>query len=235
MKLISLLSIIFTAAVATAAFDTDQPKIIDARPSKVYVPNGFDSNDQVQVVTEGYFPNGCYRPGDVSVSVDHSAKEIAIKTKAYEYPGFCIQVVVSYSQVVNVGLLEEGNYRIVLGSDQSFLNQVTVKKASVPSADDYIYAPVNQALLSKVNGEATLILTGTFTNSCMSLQEVKINVDSDTIVVQPIVEMANENCVEGNFPFRYNRYVGKDIKPGRYLLHVRSMNGRAINNLIDIN
>jgi hypothetical protein len=54
------------------------------------------------------------------------------------------------------------------------------------------------------------------------------------IVVLPIAKMETRpDCKDGKFPF--NKVVSVDLVPkGRYLLHVRSMNSKAINNLVDV-
>jgi hypothetical protein len=235
MKLTIFFLLLFTSITASANFDQTSPALVKVSPKKVYVPKGFDSNDQVQVVAEGAFPNGCYKPGDATAKVDHESKEIVIQTNAYKYQGICIQVIVNYSQVINMGVLQEGVYKVINEADDSVLTEITIKAANTSDPDDFIYAPINQALISKIDGETNLVLTGTFTNSCMSLKEVIVTSDADSMVVQPIVEVATEDCEDGNFPFRYNRAIPNLLSPGRYLLHVRSMNGRAFNNLIDIN
>jgi len=235
MKKISILLITLISSVAMANFGEDLPTQVDVKPNRVYIPKGFDSNDQVQVVVEGYFPNGCYRPGQAVARVDQEANEIFVSTKAYLYSGICIQVIVNYSKVVDIGLLKEGTYKIYNETDKSLLSEITIESAKVSDPDDFNYAPVNQALLTKTNNETVLVLTGTFTNSCLSLDEVKASVYKDSVVVQPIVKISNKNCKEGSFPYKYNGVVEDMKNPGRYLLHVRSINGKSFNNLVDIN
>lgn len=198
-----------------------------------YIPNGFDTNDTAQIVGEGLFSNGCYRPAGVDFSVDHVKKEITLNPKAYHYDGVCIQVLVPYSQVVDVGILKAGKYTVKQG-DQKNLGELNVKLATNSSPDDYLYAPISQAYVTSSKGEVQVKISGEFTNSCMSLVQVLTEVQPRVIVVLPIAELVDGPlCAQGMFPFEKTITL-KNVKPERYLLHVRSLNAKAINNLVTI-
>ena len=201
---------------------------------KVFVPRGFDSNDNVEFVGTGHFAHSCYRMSQPDITVDPTAHTIRVSASAYQFPGFCIQVVLPFEQTVEVGVVPPGHYQIIQGVDSKVLGQVDVQAASHGPQDDYLYAPISQAFFNQDHGVSQVYLTGNFPNTCMHMKEVKTTVASDTIVVQPIVEMQNTGaCAATPVPFKSVVNVD-NLKPGQYLLHVRSMNGHAVNDLVDV-
>jgi hypothetical protein len=221
------------ALMAFPAFAQDPVKK-PATFNTIYVPKGFDSNDNVQIVGEGMFKNTCYRPAETTVQVDHEKKTITVGPVAYEYSGMCLQVVLPFDRVLDLGMLKAGTYSVIQATDGSMLGTVQVAEARTDSPDDFLYAPIDQAFLRQQNGQGEVFLTGSFSSSCMHMDQIKVSVQEKAIVVQPIAKMeARDGCLRGKFPF--SKMVKVDgLTKGRYLLHVRSMNARAINNLVDL-
>ncbi len=97
-----------------------------------------------------------------------------------------------------------------------------------------MYASVSQAYFQSKDSVNKVFLTGNVPSRCMKLKEVKTQVQSDVLVVQPILEIdPSEECVPGQSRFETSVDVGF-MKPGRYLLHVRTMNGNSVNNLVEV-
>ena len=46
-----------------------------------FSPNGFDDNDQIQVVIEGRLPNDCYRLEQADIKTNPQSKEILIQSR----------------------------------------------------------------------------------------------------------------------------------------------------------
>jgi hypothetical protein len=217
--------------VSTASAQTD-PTRVATKYSKIYVPDGYDSNDLVQMVGEGLFRNTCYRHAETLVAVDEATKTISVGPVAYEYKGYCIQIVLPFQRVMDVGILKPGKWTVKQDGGAT-LTEFTVVPAKTDSADDYLYAPVSQSFFSQDSGAARVIVSGEFTSDCMSLDAEKITVQRDVIVVQPIAKMeARANCVSGKFPFSKSISIPA-LKAGRYLLHTRSTGGNALNSLVD--
>jgi hypothetical protein len=210
------------------------PSKVPAMYDKVYVPQGFDSNDHIQIVGEGVFRNSCYRPADTEVRIDRPEGRIFVGPAAYEYNGFCLQVLLPFDRVIEVGILPAGDWEVVQSSDNSSLGKLHVKRATTESPDDYLYAPISQAFFRQKGQVSEIFVTGEFSNSCFKLDDVKVSVQKDVIVVQPIASLDNlQSCATGKFAF--SKIIQVDlIPPGRYLLHVRSMNSKAINTLVDV-
>jgi len=71
MKLASFF-LLFSSAVFA------QPVIISAPVEHLYVPTGFDSNDSVEVIVTGNFPNACYSRNNVEVKMTGDIIDIKV-------------------------------------------------------------------------------------------------------------------------------------------------------------
>jgi len=222
---------IFGSAAAMA--ETDPVKVPEIF-NKIYIPIGFDSNDHIQVVGEGIHQTSCFRNAEAQVHVDQQNMRIELDPQAYQYNGICLQVLVPFTKIVDIGILKTGKWEVVQGANRGPSAILNVRQATTDNADDYLYAPISQAFYSQSKAGRQVILTGEFSNNCMTLTSVKTDIQPDVIVLQPISEMATRaNCAAGHFPFSRTVNIST-AKPGRYLLHVRSLNGNAVNSLIDV-
>lgn len=229
------ISLLFIAGAASATTSISiPPGKVAATFNKVYAPGGFDSNDNVQIVGEGMFKNTCYRHAETTVRVEESTHTIYLGPVAYEYAGLCLQVILPFERVIDVGILKAGTWRIVQGDGTQKLNEVSIRTALTDQPDDYLYAPISQAFFQQKGAVSEIFLTGDFPNECLSMDEIKVTLEKDVIVVQPIAKMETRaSCKDGKFPF--TKSVSVDLIPaGRYLLHVRSLNGHAVNSLVDV-
>lgn len=232
--MLQLLMITFVSFWISIASAQTEPILLPTSFNAIYAPNGFDSNDNVQLIGEGLFPNTCYRPAPAKVSVDSDRKLISLTPMAYQYNGMCLQVILPYERVIDIGILKAGTYTVEQLPDHSILGSVQVSPALSENPDDFLYAPISQAFFKQRGSTSEVALSGDFLSECMSLREVKVTIEPKAIVLQPIVQIEDRpRCQEGRFPF--NKVVSIDnIPKGRYMLHVRSMNGKAINSLVDV-
>lgn len=233
MNRLALITALLLGCTSLTAFAQYEPTTEGATFDKVYVPVGFDNNDHIQIVGEGLFENACYRPAPTVVNIDQATQTINLGPVAYKYSGFCAQVVLPFERAIDIGVLKIGVWKVTQGKDPKVIAEIPVKPALAFAPDDFLYAPVTQAFLRQSGKRTMVFVTGQFTNSCMSMEKVEVNANGDTIVVQPIAQMGEKDCKEGSFPFQKAVRVPK-LKEGRYLLHVRSLNGNAINNLVNI-
>ncbi len=232
----SALSFLTCFAVSVTSSATNEPVRVGATFAKIYVPGGFDSNDNVQIVGEGMFRNTCYRPAPSTVTVDPATSTINVGPVAYEYSGFCLQVILPFQRVLDLGILKPGTWRVLQGHGVNLqqLGEVSIRPALTEQADDFLYAPVDQAFYQE-NGLASVVyLTGQFRLSCMKMDTVKTTVEKDVLVIQPIAKIIAGPCNEGTFAFNQKVDLGF-VPKGRYLLHVRSANGNSVNSLVSVN
>ena len=118
MKIINTLTSVvigslFVGGVALAQDTSLEPKEILAPIQKVFLPTGFDNNDNTEVIVHGHFPNSCFKVGHSNYEVDMNKKEITVSLSAYEYrSSFCVQIVTPFTQSIKVGVLPAGNYNV---------------------------------------------------------------------------------------------------------------------------
>ncbi|MBI3018746.1 MAG: hypothetical protein HYY61_02495 [Deltaproteobacteria bacterium] len=214
------------------ATDPQGPRLLEVGVSDVFVPQGFDDNDNSQVVVEGYFPNTCYKLGPVKIEKEEN--RIKITPQAYFYHGPCLQVMVHYTQEINLGILKAGKYKLDIPSDcPEGTPTLFVAHSTNPGPDDYLYAPIESArVLSKET--PTVRLHGVFSNSCMSLDRVAVHLESNRVVaILPIAKFENtELCLNVLKPFHKDVRIEEPLN-GRTLLHIRSLNGNAVNVIED--
>lgn len=232
-----VLGVLFAVSLSASVVLAQEPQQVGVNFHTSYIPDGFDSNDNTQLVLEGSFKNSCYRPSQPKVKVDKSKKRITVEGRAYIYPGNCLDMVVPYHQVVDLGILGAGAYEVIQPtSEKNYeLGDLKIRKRSTTSPDDYLYAPVSQAYFTYNDNDQPIIrITGVFTNACMKIKDIRVKVVRDVISVLPIAELKGGNlCGSGRYRFSKSIEID-DVDPGRYLLHVRSLNAQAINTLIDI-
>jgi hypothetical protein len=233
MKTIAML--ILLVSQMTLAQDT--PKPMSWPLNHAFVPIGFDDNDKAQVTVEGVFPTTCYRVGPYSVEINEPFKTIALKQQAYKFSGSCIRVFVLFSQVMDLGFVKAGNYKLIDGQTGSTLGEIPVAVAKTSDPDDYFYAPISDAWINKdpATGRCDLNISGSFSNRCTKLKRIDVRIQTDVVVVQPIAEhiTTEDDCKDETTRFSVSQPMTESLT-GTYLLHVRSLNGQAVNKIVDL-
>lgn len=219
--------------------------LVQAPIDKVFVPQGFDDNDKVELIIHGQFPNSCYKMGPVDSTVDAANKKITISAEAYYYPGaVCTQMTVSFIKSVELkGALAAGSYKIEIAKrPEAETSALAIAKSTRPEADDYLYAAVQSAMVEeKTNGERNLILKGQHPylfQGCVKFEQIKTYVSpSKVLVVQPITRIENDSdaCTgEVNNRFEFKTPLKTALTAGEYVLHVRVLDGNSVNQLLEI-
>lgn len=235
MKSILVAALMF-GGYAVADDAVEQPARVSVPLSGAYIPGGFDSNDRAQLVVEGYFPNTCYRVGPYEKKLNSTSNEISVKQTAYKYKGPCLFMVVPFSQTIQVGILKANTYKVKDADNGSDLGELPVQAAKNSGPDDHLYASVNEAYVGVVDGnKKAIILQGELPGDCWALKETKVIQDGKNVIaVLPIIEKTRENsCNDYRLPFVKTVDIPA-VTAGRYLLHVRSLNGVAVNKLVDL-
>lgn len=89
----------------------------------VFIPSGFDSNSDVYVVTNGIFPNGCYRWSKADVKHTDSFTH-EVRSSAAVSQGMCIMVLVPFTKEVRLGKFEVGKHTLrFVNGDGTYLEK----------------------------------------------------------------------------------------------------------------
>ncbi len=233
---ITLLSLFLISA---SAWSTDtKPELVSIELKKAWVPVGFDDNDQAQIMVAGIFPNSCYKTGPYTVKQTERGIEVA--QLAYLYKAKCIQMAVPFSQVIELGLVPAAKHSLIDAKSGVSLGEISVVEAKDAAVDDYNYAPVSEAIILRdlTSPDPVLHMTGNLPSKSIRIKEIRVTPYADVVVVQPITE-----SIPGLQPiweliaevaprprFEVKKAL-KNLPKGVFLLHIRTMNGKAINQL----
>jgi hypothetical protein len=221
---------------ASADLPLPSPERVTVSAQRIYTPLGFDSNDNVQVVIHGRLPNTCYKITAPKVTVNELAHEISISPQAFSYSGCrCLDVLVSFTQTVDLGILSAGKYRVMELDGKGRLVQesfIPVSQARSMAPDDYLYAPVKNVRVENGPTGPSVVLNGTFPDTCMEIQEVKVmHTASHLYEVLPIASYkSGTQCDLNPRPFEI-KVALPEFEPGESLIYVRSLNGQSVNSV----
>ncbi len=89
--------------------------------NEIFVPVGYDYNDEVLVVIDGYLPSNCYKADHplVDKSKLYTEQKITIEAVIRESrieP--CIPALVPFSRVVNLGVIKRGDYVVYANAER---------------------------------------------------------------------------------------------------------------------
>ncbi len=216
-----------------------------AKPRTIYAPNGFDSNDNTQIILAGVLSGYCMKVGATQHQVDLQNFRIYVRQQI-SVTGNCsdLAMYLPYSTVIDLGPLPEGTYQVAAqdpSGQYSPMTQLRIRPATVPLSrpsasgpDARLYAPVRS--IEFWGGSATqapvLTLKGVLTNSCLSLDEAKVIYSAPNIAeVLPLVRLKKQDCkaVATEFVLPVSLPA---FPEGETLIHVRSMNGQSLNRVI---
>jgi hypothetical protein len=201
----------------------------------VFVPAGFDSNDNVEVVVTGYLPDLCYKAPRAQAEIKGNRAQVSITALKIKDPSvFCVQLAVPFMEVATLGVMDPGKYSLDVNAGQPTSRQgrVLIGESSSPAMDDFVYANVTN--IDRVAGTRKIVLKGTNPSDCYDLREIRfVSNDSDTYSVLPILKQVKADCRGPELPFVYEAEVPTELKADELLLHVRVMNGKSVNMLFN--
>ena len=200
---------------------------------EVFLPGGFDSTDNSQMIVFGEYKNSCYSQGNVDVNVDHKDKIVHVwMTQLFAQDTKCIQWVKPFTKVVDLGILKKGDYEIFLNTENEGRN-LPVSMANNSGPDERPYAPVSQVTYDQHNNELTV--KGILLDSCAKFERLETIYEKNrkVVAVLPILD-PRENCSpEASFNvWEAKTKLDLDQLNRLTLVHVRSMNGESKNLVI---
>jgi hypothetical protein len=224
----------FLALSSTSRADDQLPHPINLLPTNTFAPPGFDDNDNAEVVLQGNYISSCFRTGVPIVKVDQINFQIWIQSQTLYYQSsWCIRVLVPYTQEVDLGVLRQGLYTVNVADTQGRWHataRLPVAHAHTSAPDDFLYASATDA---RIEDGGLLRLTGTFSNDCMSMGEVTLLYRAQNIIeVLPKVNVAQRACRDVLVPFESAVKLNSPWH-GTTLVHIRTMNGHAINRIAE--
>lgn len=197
----------------------------------VYAPNGFDNNDDAQVVVSAYLPNLCYKAPRTQVAVRGNTVYVTLKALLDEN-SYCPEVIVPILEPISLGMLPPGMFRVVVNPGTRFTAQtaIGVTEASASTIDDYIYANVDH--VEVLPNSRHVILKGYNPSDCFVYDRTEFMTNGrDTISILPILKQIRTTCPRKMVPFAIGVDVPRGVPAAEILLHVRVMDGKSVNAL----
>lgn len=206
--------------------------LVNVDVKTLFVPVGFDDNDEIVVVADGYLQSSCLRLTTPLVLPDLQTKKIIVQPRAKRVEGECKwDFRVPFTQVITLSsALPKGSYT-VRTEDGKVTEQLGVVEASVGSVDNFMYAPIDKVRV-RVNeeGKFEAIVEGRFPDTCFRVSELKLFNSGKTLELLPIMDRQERDCEARETAFKAKKVL-PDLSPGRYLIHVRSLNGQSANDV----
>jgi hypothetical protein len=212
----------------------EEPILLSA--TKVFVPKGFDDNDQVQVVIDGWLNNSCESATTAKVNINHETREVEVLPMGVRKEGVCAQMRRRFNLTAAIGILPAADYR-VYANDRMMDESLSVAESNSSGPDDFSYAEIDRVTVdyapdrndALMDSRWSVILEGRLTSTCQKLKEIRVVDSSDTIEVLPITSDNGTECRPISSSFVERAFLPDYTTPGRYLIHVRSANGQAVN------
>jgi len=215
-----LLALLFCSSMAHAF---DKVKI----NGKMYVAEGFDDNDLVEVTVVGSLPDSCHRNPSFEIERKENNKYI-IQLYAHYVPNpeGCRQVSMPYQETINFGMMYAGEYSISLVNKQSTERKaLTISPASNYLVDEFLYGNVNGVIENDANRNIKLV--GVNPVNCLVFEKMDADIQGSMIILKPYFREKGV-CKNKPTPFTISYKVPRlPDSPKGILLHVRVMNGRS--------
>ena len=214
--------------------------VVTAPVDHLFIPSGFDNNDNVEVVVTGKFPNPCYSTNKVDVHVIDETIKINVTSLAKKFQSLrtCDDLKIPFSETVAVGSLQAGSYRIVVNENSPYeiKDKMEIAVSSSNSVDENIYAQIDYVDLGFTGGlSGDVTLVGSNISSCLSFDKVEfIHNNKDTFSIMPIMKKNGMDCPEVKSRLEIPIKINPEILEGKkVLLFVRSMEGKSVQSFIE--
>lgn len=216
-----------------------QAAIVPAPVDHLFIPAGFDNNDNVEVVVTGNFPSTCYSRNQVFVTVVDD--NINIQVNAYfnkASEAKCLTMVVPFTEVVTIGNLQAGTYKIRVNASQKkeLKNSIVIAESRSSSMDEYIYARVDYIDLGFTGGTTgSAFLHAQLPSPCLEFDRVEyLSNGKDTISIMPIMKKVSDFCPMKMVPYQVPvNYPIDELSSDKVLLFTRSIEGKSVSTIIN--
>ncbi|MEO5970681.1 MAG: hypothetical protein ABIQ95_12195 [Bdellovibrionia bacterium] len=211
---------------------------------------GYEEKNTVEAVLYGTLPSSCYTLGSYRTEQNDSNHTITVRQFATrQITGVCadetrmpehLKMSVPFTSEVHVGNLPAGDYKFIFNKmdGKQGLRMMNVAPNQTLTVDSLPYALISGVSAPDVvNGKDDLLvkISGVLNSSCTKLDDkVQVTSQDDVSVLLPTVSIKpGVVCAQALIPFEKQVNLGK-TESGVHLIHARSMNGRAVNKVIQV-
>ncbi len=220
-----LMSLAPLLMAGTAYFD-------NVKLSEIYIPTGFDKNDEAQIVITGHLPNLCEDKPIIKIKKDGTDIFIDVTTRHYEGNIFCPDALNPFTEVVSLGHLDEGYYQLYFNRGTS---NVQHRQLVVSDNNSLVDESQSVAFVSEVEIEDNnqIKIKGHKLSYCYSPGSVKILSNGEnTYSLVPVLNKETDFCPNKLTPVEYSINMPEGLDREEILLHVKSLSGQGVNKII---
>ena len=225
---VTILSLAFSSLLQAS------PIVVDAPVDHLFIPNGFDNNDNVEVMVTGNFPTTCFSRNKVEVAVKNETIDVKITSlDSSKNNTKCETLEIPFMESVTIGNLQAGDYKVVVNN--KLTEKLSIDVSSSNSVDEHLYAMINYVELGftgGLSGEAMLVGRSP---DCLQLEKVEyLSNGKDTLSILPIMKKVSATCTgEKNYLEVPVKFQPRAFANKKVLLFVRTMDGKSISSLVD--
>jgi hypothetical protein len=247
--------LIFSVLGTTFQFESPDPQgpvseLVSYEISDVFLPTGFDDNDEVEVIVVGSFPDAGWQVVEVKTKRENASFDLELFARRFS--GLSASVITPFAIPVKLGQLKasEEGYSIKAGS-KKFGSLIIQEARNKSQRDDYLYAPVDSLRIRYEFDRGTqklksriLILQGYFPSACyrfVDQQPIPLIRESRPFLIEilPVMEKMNARDCDAEKEteprdFEHEIEIPETVGSGRFLVHVRTLNGMSFNKLINL-
>ena len=234
MKFLLISLALFSSIFAQA----NSPEVVTSPIDHLFVPKGFDNNDNVEIVVTGKYPNPCYTRNNSVVEIRDNKVLITVTSLLRESGENCNPMSVPFTEAITVGNLQAGPYEIIVngGTNYEQTESLNVEISNSTGVDEHIYAIVDYIELGftgGISGIAFLMVRSP--SDCVVFDRVEYLANGkDTLSVQPIMKKISDNCIEKVKRFEIPiKFDPQSFKHKDLLIFVRSIEGKSIHSIIN--
>jgi hypothetical protein len=198
---------------------------------KLYVAQGFDDNDLVEITVVGTLPDSCHRNPTFDIKrIGNHQHVIRLYAHLVPNPEGCRQISMAYQETINFGMMYEGEHSVSLANKNSIeKKRLTINPASTYLVDEFLYGNVNGVVENDSNRQIELI--GMNPVNCLVFEKIDTEIQDSMIILRPQFKEVGV-CKNKNTPFKIKYEVPRLQNSSKgVLLHVRVMSGRSYNYL----
>lgn len=201
----------------------------------IYSPEGFNDHESAEVVIAGLLPNLCHKSPKTEVRVEGSTIYVDLKS-LYYHPSnpFCAPVLVPFLETVRLGVLDKGDYEIVVNNGTPFYakSDLFIAERASDAIDDLVYANVSH--VESKGFDRLIELRGYNPSDCFEIDSVQYRHNKrDTYTIEPVMKQVSDFCPRKMVPFTYEFVVPEVLDREKVLLHVRAMDGRSVSKIFN--
>lgn len=214
------------------------PEVVTSPVDHLFVPKGFDNNDNVEIVVTGKYPNPCYIRNTSEVEVKDDKIFINVTALRRDGGSECESMAVPFSEEITIGNLQAGKYEVIVNQatrhEQTEKLDVAISRST--GVDDHIYAIVDYVELGFTGGlSGDALLLARSPSDCVVFDHVEyLSNNKDTISILPIMKKISETCKEKTSRFEIPVKFDPRVLPYKdILLFVRSIEGKSVHSIIN--